>query len=106
MNKPALREEAFKAIFSGVDSFSHGGRTYRVKTNKRKKLRYVEYGGGMLLEQNPKTGSMYADMARRGHKVVWFIHKEDGYTGLIIDGEVHGREDGTWVERKTLRFRP
>jgi hypothetical protein len=68
-----------------------GGERYPVTRSRAKKLRQVvfEFDGGSFIgiEQNPKTKSHWAAMARAGKKVMQFI--QDGrYIAVVADGKV------------------
>ena len=53
------------------------GQTFPVRTTPKKRLRQVDFvfDGQELrgLEQNPETGSRWAQLARAGHKVMPFL---------------------------------
>ena len=40
------------------------------------------------LEQNPKTGSRWAQLARQGKKVMQFLEQRR-YVAVVVDGKVH-----------------
>jgi hypothetical protein len=68
-----------------------GGERYPVTRSSAKKLRQVvfEFDGESFIgiEQNPKTKSRWAGMARAGKKVMQFI--QDGrYIAVVADGKV------------------
>ena len=68
-----------------------GGASYPVTRSKAKKLRQVvfDFNGESFIgiEQNPKTKSRWAAMARAGKKVMQFI--QDGrYIAVVADGKV------------------
>jgi hypothetical protein len=70
---------AFEKLFSG-------GRG--VRTFARSGLRYVQLSGGaILVEQNPKKRSEWAELANGGHKVAW-VMREGAYLARVVDGEV------------------
>ena len=70
---------AFEKLFGG-------GRG--VKRFSRSGLRYVDLGGGaVLVEQNPKKSSEWADLARRGRRVAWLL-RDGEYLARVVDGEV------------------
>jgi hypothetical protein len=67
------------------------GQTFPVRETPRKHLREVDfvfdgqpYRG---LEQNPKTESRWAQLARAGHKVMQFLSAGQ-YVGNVVDGKV------------------
>lgn len=53
----------------------------------RSRLRYVEVGGAVLVEQNPNKKSEWAELARAGHRVAWLM-REGEYLARVVDGEV------------------
>ena len=67
------------------------GRTFPVRQTSRSKFREVDFqfDGETLrgLEQNPKTKSRWAQLAREGKKIMQFLG--DGkYLGVVVDGKV------------------
>jgi len=62
-----------------------------VRETPRKRLREVDFvfEGQRLrgLEQNPKTESRWAQLARAGHKVMQFL-SAGRYIGNVVDGKV------------------
>jgi len=75
---------AFEKLFGGgrgVRRFRHSG------------LRHVELPHDcVLIEQNPKKASEWADLARRGSRVAWLM-RDGQYLARVVDGEV------TFLER-------
>ena len=70
---------AFEKLFGG----GRGVRRFR-----NSGLRHVELpGGAVLVEQNPKKSSEWAELARRGHRVAWAI-RDGRYLARVVDGEV------------------
>jgi len=67
------------------------GKTFTVRETPRKRLREVDFvfDGQPLrgLEQNPKTESRWAQLARAGHKVMQFL-SAGRYVGNVADGKV------------------
>jgi hypothetical protein len=68
-----------------------GSERYPVTKSKAKRLRQVAFGFDgntiMGIEQNPKTKSRWAAIARSGKKVMQFI--QDGrYVAVVADGKV------------------
>jgi hypothetical protein len=54
----------------------------------RSNLRYVNLkGGAILVEQNPKKNSEWAELASQGHRVAW-VMCEGQYLARIVDGEI------------------
>ena len=70
---------AFEKLFGGgrgVKKFSRSG------------LRYVDLGeGAVLIEQNPKKQSEWAELAARGHRIAWAMRNGE-YLARVVDGEV------------------
>jgi len=68
-----------------------GGKTFAVRETPRKRLREVDFvfeGQRMRgLQQNPKTESRWAQLARKGHKVMQFL-SAGRYVGVVVDGKV------------------
>jgi hypothetical protein len=80
-----------QALVEKADVVQLGGESYPVTMSKAKRLRQVEFrfDGNTIkgIEQNPKTKSRWALMARSGKKVLQFI--QDGrYTAVVADGKV------------------
>lgn len=89
-------EEALVAIWrqamvDAADSVELAGRRFPVHFTPRKNLRQVDFvfRGKPLrgLEQNPRTRSRWAEMARAGAKVMQFL-SEGRYVGVVADGKV------------------
>ena len=77
---PELILKAFAKLFGederGVRRFVHSG------------LRYVKLpGDAVLVEQNPKKQSEWAELANSGHKVAWAM-QNGAYLARVLDGEV------------------
>ncbi|HYG81219.1 MAG TPA: hypothetical protein VD861_12565 [Pyrinomonadaceae bacterium] len=70
---------AFEKLFGG-------GRG--VKKFARSGLRYAQLpGGAVIVEQNPKKGSEWAELANRGRRVAW-VMRDGRYLARVVDGEV------------------
>lgn len=70
---------AFKKLFSG----GRGVRRFR-----QSGLRHVELSSGaILIEQNPKKSSEWAELARAGRRVAW-VMRDGRYLARVVDGEV------------------
>ena len=55
---------------------------------RRSGLRYVELpGGAVLVEQNPRKQSEWAELARAGRRVAW-VMREGEYLARVVDGAV------------------
>jgi hypothetical protein len=70
---------AFEKLFGGgrgVRKFARSG------------LRHVPLpDGAVLVEQNPKKQSEWAELARAGHRVAWVL-RDGEYLARVVDGEV------------------
>ncbi len=80
-----------QALVENADVVKIGSERYPVTRSKAKRLRQVAFvfDGNtiMAIEQNPKTKSRWAQMARAGKKVMQFI--EGGrYVAVVADGKV------------------
>ena len=66
-----------QVLVEGTSSVEIDGRPYRVRTTPKRRLKEVDftYEGRSLrgIEQNPETGSRWAEMARRGAKIMQFV---------------------------------
>jgi hypothetical protein len=80
-----------QALAESADVVKLGSERYLVTRSKAKHLRQVAFvfdGNTVMgIEQNPKTKSRWAAMARAGKKVMQFI--QDGrYVAVVADGKV------------------
>jgi hypothetical protein len=80
-----------QALVDEADVVKLGSERYPVTRSKTKHLRQVvfDFDGESFIgiEQNPKTKSRWAQMARAGKKVMQFI--QDGrYIAVVADGKV------------------
>ena len=79
------------ALVEGAAEVELDGQKFRVRETPRKRLREVDFvfEGQRLrgLEQNPKTESRWAQLARAGHKVMQFL-SAGRYIGNVVDGKV------------------
>lgn len=68
-----------------------GGKSHAVEKTRAKKLRTVDfpYGEHRLtgIEQNPKTGSRWAALARQGQRVMQF-NCQGRYIGNVCEGKL------------------
>lgn len=70
---------AFEKLFSG----GRGVRRFR-----QSGLRHVELpAGAVLVEQNPKKSTEWAELARAGRRVAW-VMRDGRYLARVVDGEV------------------
>jgi hypothetical protein len=87
----ALVEVWRQALAEGAGEVELGGENFPVRETPRQRLREVDFvfTGESLrgLEQNPKMGSRWAQMARAGHKVMQFL-SAGRYIGVVVDGKV------------------
>jgi hypothetical protein len=93
--KPSFEETLIavwrQAMVENSNAVKLGAESYAVTTSKAKRLRQVafKFEGNTIMgiEQNPKTKSRWAAMARAGKKVMQFI--QDGhYAAVVADGKV------------------
>jgi|SRR5437667_9269659 hypothetical protein len=67
------------------------GRNFPVRRTSRSRLRDVDFQfeGHELrgLEQNPETASRWAQLARKGKKVMQFLQRRR-YIAVVVDGKV------------------
>lgn len=80
-----------QALVENAGVVKIGSQGYPVTRSKAKRLRQVafDFDGNAIvgIEQNPKTKSRWAQMARSGKKVMQFI--QDGrYVAVVADGKV------------------
>jgi hypothetical protein len=70
---------AYEKLFGGgrgVQKFARSG------------LRYVRLAGGaLLIEQNPKKKSEWAELAQSGRRIAWLM-RDGEYLARVVDGEV------------------
>jgi hypothetical protein len=80
-----------QALVEGAGEVELDGQKFAVRETPRKRLREVDFvfEGQPLrgLEQNPKTESRWAKLARAGHKVMQFL-SAGRYVGVVVDGKV------------------
>ena len=70
---------AFEKLFGG-------GRG--IRKFPRSGLRYVTLpDDAILVEQNPKKQSEWAELANKGHRIAWVMHNGE-YLARVVDGEV------------------
>jgi hypothetical protein len=70
---------AFEKLFSG----GRGVRRFR-----QSGLRHVELPSDcVLIEQNPKKSSEWAELARSGRRVAW-VMRDGRFLARVVDGEV------------------
>jgi hypothetical protein len=70
---------AFEKLFGG----GRGVRRFR-----QSGLRHVELSdGAVLVEQNPKKSSEWAELARHGRRVAW-VMRDGHFLARVVEGEV------------------
>ncbi|HEX8633414.1 MAG TPA: hypothetical protein VF703_04605 [Pyrinomonadaceae bacterium] len=73
-------------ILVAYEKLFGGGRG--VRKFARSGLRHVKLAGGaLLIEQNPKKKSEWAELAGQGHRVAW-VMRDGEYLARVVDGEV------------------
>ena len=81
---------AFEKLFGGgrgVRKFARSG------------LRYVELpNDAVLVEQNSKKASEWAELARAGRRVAWVL-RDGAYLARVVDGEVTMLNEGPALGR-------
>ncbi|MGA8025346.1 MAG: hypothetical protein WCC18_14610 [Candidatus Acidiferrales bacterium] len=86
-----IKEVWRQALVENADVVKIGAERYPVTRSKTKRLRQVEFvfdGSTIMgIEQNPKTKSRWAQMARAGKKVMQFI-QGGRYVAVVADGKV------------------
>lgn len=90
------------ALVEGKEEIQLEGQKFLVRVTPRKQLREVDFvlGGQVIrgVEQNPETGSHWAQMAREGHKVMQFLIA-GRYVGNVVDAKVTkygGKKESKW----------
>jgi len=80
-----------QALVDRLDSVELDGATYPVKRTSSRRFRQVDFqfGGKVLrgLEQNPNTKSRWAQLARKGARVMQFL-SGGRYIAAVSDGKV------------------
>src|ERR1017187_10935133 len=81
-----------QALVEDAKTVTLGAQSYIVRHTSRSKLREVDFRfeNQMLrgLEQNPSTGSRWAELARAGKKVMQFLDS-GRYVANVVDGKVN-----------------
>jgi hypothetical protein len=80
-----------QAMVEQARTVSLGDRIYPVRKTAGKRLRQVDFevdGNDYRgLEQNPNTKSRWAELARKGSKVMQFL-QAGKYVAVIVDGKI------------------
>jgi len=105
----AMVEVWRQAMAEGAEDVDLEGQKFPVRVTPRKRLREVDFvfEGQPLrgLEQNPKTESRWAQLARTGHKVMQFL-SAGRYIGVVVDGKLTlygGKKSNKPVSRKKAK---
>lgn len=81
-----------QALVEEAKSVMLDNRSFPVRRTRRARLVEVDFQfeGHELrgLEQNPETGSRWAQLARQGKKVMQFLEQRR-YVAVVVDGRVH-----------------
>jgi hypothetical protein len=87
----ALIEVWRQALEEGKETIELAGERFRVKTTKGKGLRIVSFRAGAHgfdgIEQNPKTSSRWAGLAREGKRIMQFSVSRR-YVANVCDGKL------------------
>lgn len=92
-----------QALVENARSVKLEDRSFPVRRTSRSRLREVDFQfeGHQLrgLEQNPKTPSRWAQLARQGKKVMQFLQRRS-YIAVVVDGKLqfYGRPEFTDVK--------
>ena len=87
-----------RALVEGAAEFEVDGRTLRVRATSKSRLKQVDFtfeGRSLLgIEQNPDTQSRWAQMARRGAKIMQFTEVEPSqfrgrFFANVADGKIN-----------------
>src|ERR1700724_2154629 len=80
-----------QALVEGARTVTVGGNSFPVRKTSRAQLREVDFQFADTelrgLEQNPKTTSRWARLAREGKKVMQFL-SAGRYIAVVVDGKV------------------
>jgi hypothetical protein len=80
-----------QSLGDGKSTIDLGGDSFRVSVFRAKKLRGVEFNYGTLhlagIEQNPATGSRWAELARDGKRIMQFRCK-GRYVANVCEGKL------------------
>src|SRR5207237_3061111 len=79
-----------QALVEGARSVRLENRSFPVRRTSRSRLREVDFQFEAYelrgLEQNPKTASPWAQLARQGKKVMQFLQQRR-YIAVVVDGK-------------------
>src|ERR1700675_4861177 len=87
----ALGEGWRQAMVEDQEEVQVNGLRFPVRRTAKKDLRQIDFRVGEEgvrgIEQNPKTQSRWAQLARKGHKVMQFLMR-GRYFANVVDGKV------------------
>ena len=87
----ALVEVWRQALVEEKAEVELNGLSFPVNQTAKKNLRQVDFRAGdesvRGIEQNPKTASRWAQLARKGHKVMQFV-AQGRYFANVVDGKL------------------
>ena len=87
----ALVEVWRQAMVEDQEEVQVNGLRFPVRRTAKKDLRQIDFRVGEEgvrgIEQNPKTQSRWAQLARKGHKVMQFLMR-GRYFANVVDGKV------------------
>jgi ribosomal protein L28 len=84
LNLEEVTKNAFQAVFSNKRWMEWEDKKYQIKHSARG-LRFINIERYIFQEQNPKKNSVWGQLVRDGHHILWII--EDGdYVGQVMDG--------------------
>jgi len=106
-----LREIWRQVLAEGADEFELEGRVLRVRLTPKRRLKEVDFtceGRNLRgIEQNPDTASRWAELARKGSKIMQFTEVPEGpatargrFFANVADGKV------TWYGPRRPKTKP
>ena len=87
----SLPEAAYKTMFLNERMVFNGVllQTGIIKGRNKKLLRAIKVGDYLYIEQEKFEDTHWAEMARKGHNVMWIVHHPSAkLVGKVVDGEV------------------
>jgi len=99
-----------QALVVGASEFEVDGRTLRVRATPKRRLKEVDFTfeGRSLrgIEQNPDTASRWAQMARKGAKIMQFTELPEQQSPANESAFRRGRFFANVADGKINRYRP
>lgn len=90
-----LLERYFSAICESLHTKNPGDNltlrsgTFPIKGFQRGRIKYVDLSGYRYITQNPNKNSKWAELARRGHKIMWVINlNTNAWLYRVVDNQV------------------